>query len=183
MFSREKIRERLAALNLREQIILLCLLVLVLGVSFDFLFNKTFLEQNRELRSAVATAEEKVRHNEQLLSRKELIHAQYQKLESPSASGANSALTETDILRELADLAGNKVFVKNMVPRSGHFEGQPVMFVALDIEGPFKEIVDYLDMVLSEMPSEVENLSLSPWAGNGQGVVCRLSIRVECFDS
>ena len=188
MVQMERMRElkrrfsrRLASLSLRERVIMLCLLVLVVGYGSDFLFNKLYLERHQDLKAAVANAENQIRHNERLLSRQELIHAQYKKLESPGAAVKDSVLTETDILRELANLAGNKVYVKNIVPRLGHYEGHQVMFVALDLEGSFAEVVGYLEKILNEMPSEVGSLSLAPWSGSGQGVVCRLSIRVECF--
>ncbi len=179
----KNIREGLASLSMRERIILLCLLGLVVVFGADFLFNKLYLERNRELKAAVAGAEEQVLHYRRLLSREELIHAQYKKLESPVAAVEDSVLTETQVLRELADLAKNKVHVKSIVPRLGHHEGRQVMFVALDFEGPFEAVVGYVEKILKEMPSEVGSLSLAPRSGDGGGVVCRISIRVECFES
>jgi cell division protein FtsL len=180
---KKNIREGLASLSTRERIILLCLLVLVVVFSADFLFNRLYLERNRELKASVARAEEQILHNQRLLSREELIHAQYKKLESPAAAVEDSVLTETQVLRELADLAANKVYVKSVVPRLGHHEGRQVMFVALDFEGPFEAVVEYMEKILNEMPSEVGSLSLAPGSGDGGGVLCRMSIRVECFES
>lgn len=174
---------KLAALSLRERIILLCFLLVVVGYGSDFLFNKFYLEPNHELKAAVTAAENKTQHNQLLLSRADLIHTQFKELESPKAAVIDSVMTPTTILRELADLAGKNVFVKNLVPRLGHYEGQKVLFVALDLEGSFEAINGYLDKILSEMPSEVGSMSLAPWVGTGQGVVCRLSIRVECIES
>ena len=169
-------------MSLRERIILLCLLVLVAVFGGDFLFNKVYLERDRELKAAVAGAEEQILHHQRLLSREKLIHAQYAKLESPMAAVEDSVLTETEILRELSELAAKMVHVKSIVPRLGHHEGQQVMFVALDFEGPFESVVGYVEMILNEMPSEVGSLSLVPRSGEGGGVVCRISIRVECFE-
>ena len=180
---RWKFRVGLASLSRRERIILLCLLALVVGYGTDFLVNELYLRRSRELKAAVAVAEEKVRHQQRLLSREELIHARYRKLEYPMAVVPDSVLTETEVLRELADLAGRQVHVKSVVPRLGHHEGQQVMFVALDFEGPFEAVVGYVEKILNEMPSEVGSLSLAPWPGEGDGVICRMSIRVECFES
>lgn len=176
-------KKRLVRLSVRERVILAFLLILAAGYGSDFLFTHLYLENNRELKAAVITAEKQIRHHEQLLSRADLIHAQYQKIESPGAAIKDSVLTANEIIRELTDLAGKKVFVKNVVPRLGHHEGHKVMFVALDLEGSFEAVVIYLEDILSEMPSEVGSLSLSPWSGLGEGVMCRLSIRVECFES
>ncbi len=177
------LREGMASLSLRERIILLCLLVLVVGYGADFLFNRLYLERNQDLNIAVASAEEQVRHQQRLLSREELIHIQYRKLESPVAAVQDSSLTETEVLRELAVLAGQTVHVKSVVPRLGHYEGRQVMFVALDFEGSFEAVAGYVEKILNEMPSEVGSLSLAPWSGSGDGVICRISIRVECFES
>ena len=57
------------------------------------------------------------------------------------------------------------------------------MFVALDFEGPFEAVVEYMEKILNEMPSEVGSLSLAPGSGDGGGILCRMSIRVECFES
>ncbi len=176
-------RQGLRSLSLRERVILMCLLLLVAVFGGDFLFNRVYLERDRELKAAVASAEKQVLHHQRLLSREELIHVQYKKLESPMAAVEDSILTETEILRELSELAAKMVHVKSIVPRLGHHEGQQVMFVALDFEGPFESVVGYVEKILNEMPSEVGSLSLSPRSGEGGGVVCRISIRVECFES
>ncbi len=175
--------KRLGTLSLRERVILLCLLVLVVGSGGDFIFNKIYLERHQELKAAVATAEKQLRHNARLLSRAELIHTQYQRFESSATVVRDSIFTETEILRELADRAGKTVHVKNIVPRQGYHEGQNVVFVALDLEGPFASVMKYLTEILHEMPSEVASLSLAPWTGPGQGVMCRLSLRVVCLES
>ena len=180
---RINLRRGLRSLSLRERVILMCLAALVVVLGGDFLFNRIYLERDRELKAAVANAEKQVLHHQRLLSREELIHAQYRKLESPVAAVEDSVLTETEILRELSDLAAKMVHVKSIVPRLGHHEGKQVMFVALDFEGPFEAVVGYVEKILNEMPSEVGSLSLVPRSGEGGGVVCRISIRVECFES
>ncbi len=177
------IREPLAALSLRERVILLCLLVLAVIYGADFLFNRLYLTPELALRRDIAKAEEQVRHQQRLLSREAQIHARYQRLDSPIAGVQDSVLTETEVLRELAELAGVAVHVQSVVPRLGNHAGQQIMFVALDFEGSFSAVLGYLEKILNEMPSEVASLSLVPRSGAEGGVVCRLSIRVDCFES
>ena len=179
--SRKTIRSSLMSLSLRERIMLLCLLGLVVVHGAGLLLETLYLAPNRELTATVASAEEQVRHQQRLLSREEQIHAQYQKLESPTVAIEDSELTETAVLRELSELSGRQVHVKSVVPRLGHHEGVRVMFVALDFEGPFDAVVSYVEQILDEMPSEISNLSLSPRSGADGGVVCRMSIRVGGF--
>jgi hypothetical protein len=143
-----------------------------------YLLETFQLGPRRDLRRAVVAAEERVRHQRQLLARAEQIHARYRKLEANAVAGHDSARTENEVLRELSAMAGGQVHVKSVVPRRGHHEGVPVMFVALDCEGPFAAVTGYLARILAEIPSEISNLSLTPQPGAAGGVVCRLSIRV-----
>lgn len=181
--SKRNIRDQLTSLSRRERIILLCLLVLVVVFSADFLVNKLYLERKMELQENVAVAEEECRYFKQLLSREEMIHAQYKKLEFPVIDVQDSVLTDTAVLRDIAELAKTRVHVKSIVPRLGNHEGRQVMFVALDFEGPFDSVVDYVEMILFEMPSEVGSLSLAPGSGDVGGVICRMTIRVEYLES
>jgi|GEM_PF-6133547 len=181
--SRRKFRESLRALSRREQIILSCVLGLLVLFVADFLFNTLYLERKRALEAEVTQAEERVRHHQRLLSREEMIHAQYKRLESPGIAVQDSALSETEILRELSDMAGRTVHVKSVVPRLGDHEGRQVVFVAMDLEGPFTEVVAYVEKILNEMPSEVSSLSMATVAGQAEAVVCRLSIRVACYET
>ncbi len=181
--SRKSIREGLVSLSRRERIILLCLLVLVAAFGADYLFNNLYLERNRQLDEAVAEAEAKVLNFQRLLSREEMIHAQYKKLESPVIDVRDSVLTDTEVLRDIAELAEKRVHVKSIVPRLGHHEGRQVMFVALDFEGPFEAVAGYVEKILYEMPSEVGSLSLAPGTGSGGGVICRMTIRVDYRES
>jgi len=166
--SRKSIREGLTSLSRRERIILLCLLVLVAAFGADYLFNNLYLERNRELDEAVAEAEAKVLNFQRLLSR-------------PVIDVRDSVLTDTEVLRDIAELAEKRVHVKSIVPRLGHHEGRQVMFVALDFEGPFEAVAGYVEKILYEMPSEVGSLSLAP--GAGSGVICRMTIRVDYRES
>ncbi len=180
---RRNIRQGLASLSRRERIILMCLLVLVAAFGTDYLFTKLYLERNSELKEAVAKAEEESLYFKRLLSREEMIHAQYKKLESPVVDVRDSVLTDTEVLRDIAHLAEKMVHVKSIVPRLGHHEGRQVMFVALDFEGPFEAVVGYVEKILYEMPSEVGSLSLAPGSGGGGGIICRLTLRVEYIES
>lgn len=173
---------RLGGLSRRERVILLALLVLLVAYGGDFLLNRLYVQPRRALAEAVAQAEERVRHNQRLLSREEHIHAEYRKLGNQAAVARDSMLTETEILRELARLAGGQIKVQSVVPRVGSHDGRQVMFVALDFEGPFTGVADYLATVLAEIPSEVDRLSLAPRQGESEGVVCRLSLRVDCLE-
>lgn len=176
-------KEGLKGLSRREQVILLSLLVLVMVFAFDFLFNGLYLERRRELSESVAAAEAEVAYFHRLMSRQEVIHARYLKLESPGITVQDSVLTDTEVLRELASLADRSVHVKSIVPRLGQHEGRQVMFVALDFEGPFQSAVDYMEKILFEMPSEVGSLSLAPGSAGGGSVICRMTLRVEYLES
>jgi hypothetical protein len=157
---------------------LLCLVTLGVAYGGGLLFEGLDIGPRRELRAAMAAAEEQVANQRQLMSRAEQIHAAYRKLDSPAVTRADTAHTETEILRGLSEMAGPAVHVKSVVPRLGHHEGTPVMFVALDCEGPFLAVLGYLERILTETSSEVSNLSLAPQAGADGVVVCRISIRV-----
>ena len=171
------------SLSRREKVILFVLMVLLVFYVGEHLISRFFLEPRQALAEAVVEAEELALHHSRLLSREELIHAEYKKLENPVAAVKDTALTETEVLRELAELAGNRIHVKSVVPRLGFFEGSQMMFVALDFEGPFDSVVAYVETLLNEIPCEVDNLSLAPRSGDTGGVVCRLSLRVEYFES
>lgn len=170
------------SLSRREQFILFLLLVLLVFYAGEHLISRFYLAPRQALQEAVTAAEEQALHHSRLLSREELIHAEYKKLEDPVAAVKDTALTETEVLRVLAELAGKRIHVKSVVPRLGYHEGSQVMFVALDFEGPFDSVVAYVATLLNEMPSEVDNLSLAPRSGDTGGVVCRLSLRVEYFE-
>ena len=174
---------KLGSLSQRERIIVAALLVLLVFYGGEQLVSRFYLEPRLALKKAVASAEEQVLHHERLLSREELIHSEYNKLEDPVLSMKDMALTETEVLRELARLEGKRIHVKSVVPRVGYHEGVQVMLVALDFEGPFESVVAYLETLLNEMPSEVNSLSLAPRTGDTSGVVCRLSLRVEYHES
>jgi hypothetical protein len=175
---RPTIRWNPRALRPRELALLLGLLGVVVIYGTATLVESLYLAPSRELKQAVAAAEEQLEHQRRLLSRSEQIHAAYRRLESPVVAAADSARTENEILRELSVMAGEGVHVKSVVPRLGHHEGAPVMFVALDCEGPFVAVYGYLERILLEMPSEISNLSIAPQP-NGEGtVICRVSIRV-----
>jgi hypothetical protein len=157
----------------------LCLLALVVVYGGGWLLDSLYLGPARDLAQAVAAAEERVSRQRLLLSRAEQIEARYRELDAPAVAAADSAWTENAVLRELSELAaGRQVHVKSVVPRLGHHDGVPVMFVALDCEGPFAAVASYLDRILVEIPSEISNLSLAPQPEDAGGVVCRLSIRV-----
>lgn len=173
---------RLGSLSRRERVILLVLLVLLVAYGGDFLMGRLFVQPRKALAEAVAQAEEQVRHNQRLLSRAEHIHAAYLKLGGQVAVARDSVLTETEVLRQLAQLAGGQIRVQSVVPRVGSYDGRQVMFVALDFEGPFAGVVDYVTTILAEIPSEVDRLSLAPRQGTDEGVVCRLSLRVDCLE-
>lgn len=177
-----KIRTKRAALNRRERIILLSLLTLLVVYGADFIFNRFDLRPNHTLRVTVAEAEEQVRHQQMLISREKLIHARYQQLDSPAAAVQDTVLSETSVLRELADLADRNIHVKSVVPRLGHHAAHQVMFVALDFEGSFAAVLGYVENILHELPSEVASLSLVPGPKGDGGVVCRLSIRVDYLE-
>jgi len=170
-------------LTQRERVMLLCLLGMVVIYGAGLLAEGLYRGPQRELTAAVADAEEQVRHNARLLSREEQIHARFARLESPREASGDSVLTETEVLRELSELAGGRVRVKSVVPRMGHESGVPIMLVALDFEGPFDAVVGYVEQILDGMPSEIGNLSLSPSQGADGGVVCRMSIRVGGFET
>lgn len=181
--SRKNIREGLKSLSGRERIILLCLMVLLVVFGGDYLINKLYLERKQELAEAVVQAEKESLYFQRLLSREEMIHALYRKLDAPVVDVQDSVLTDTEVLRDIAELAKQKVHVKSIVPRLGHHEGRQVMFVALDFEGPFDSVIGYVEKILYQMPSEVGTMSLSPGTGDGGGVVCRMTIRVEYLES
>ena len=181
VISKINLVRRLGSLSRRERSILLLLFLLVFFYAGEYLVSRLFLEPHRTLAREVALAEQKVLDNERLLSREELIHTEFKKLDGPLASVRDSVRTESGVLRELAELAGRRIQVKSVVPRLGFHEGREVMFVAMDFEGPFEPVVEYVEAMLSEMPSAVDNLSLAPRSGDDDGVVCRLSLRVDCF--
>ena len=148
MKARKKINLQLGVLSRREKIILLVLLGLLTIYAADFLINRLYLQPRRVLTEAVAEAEEQVRHNQRLLSRAEHIHAQFKQLGDPVTVARDSVLTETEVLRQLSDLAGKNIHVQSMVPRVGSHDGRQVMFVALDFEGPFDSVVGYVEKIL-----------------------------------
>ena len=182
MNARKKLGLQMGVLSRRERVILLVLLTLLLVYAGDFLVGRLYLQPRRELAEAVAQAEEQVRHNRRLLSRAEHIHGQFKKLGDPVTVARDSVLTETEVLRQLSSLAGTGIHVQSMVPRVGSHDGRQVMFVALDFEGPFPGVVKYVSTMLDEIPSEVSRLSLAPRQGGEKGVVCRLSLRVDCLE-
>ncbi|MBU8869875.1 MAG: hypothetical protein KOO60_03260 [Gemmatimonadales bacterium] len=177
------VRNKISALSLREQIILLVLIVTAVVFTADYLFSNLYFERRKTLREDVEKAEERILHNRRVLSREEWIHAEYKKLDDPVASDRDSVLTETAVLRKLSELAGNGIHVTSVVPRMGFHEGNNVMVVALDFEGQLDSVIEYMNRLLNEMPVVVNSLSLAPRVGEGDGVVCLTSIRIACFDS
>ena len=177
------LRKRIGALSLREQVILLALLGLVVVFGAEYLFSNLYFERRNKLKEAVSVAEELIQHHGRILSREEWIHAEYRKLDDPVAAARDSVLTETAVLRRLSELAGSGIHVTSIVPRMGFQDGHQVMVVALDFEGQLETVIEYLNKLLNEMPVEVNSLSLAPRVGEGDGVVCLTSIRIECCDS
>lgn len=173
---------RLRALSAREQVILAVLVLLVTGYAVEAVFFDLFLERRNRLREGVEVAEETLAHQDRILSRADWIRARYRDLGEPVATGADSALSETEALRRVSELAEG-VHVTSVVPREGVHDGRMVLLVALDFEGPLPQVTGYLDRLLAELPLVVNELSLAPQAGEQEGVVCRTSVRIDCNDS
>lgn len=169
---------RLTALNSRERVLVLVLVALATAHGVGRLLDAAYLTPAREVRAAVAAAEAQLQHQQQLLAREDQIQARYAALTSAALATLDTLTTEADVLRKLSELAGPGLHVKSVVPRLGTHDGEPVMFVAVDVEGPFDGVVTYLQQVLGALPSRVSSLSLSTGAEAGVGVVCRLSLRV-----
>lgn len=176
-------RKRIAALALREQVILLVLLGMLGVICADYLFSNLYFDRRNSLKEAVTEAEELILHHRRILSREEWIHSEFKKLEGPVEAERDSILTETAVLRKLSELAGDGVRVTSVVPRMGIHEGSRVMVVALDFEGPLGPVIEYMNKLLNEMPIVVNSLSLAPRVGLEDGVVCLTSIRINCCDS
>ncbi|MFO7608613.1 MAG: hypothetical protein R6X35_05360 [Candidatus Krumholzibacteriia bacterium] len=170
-------RRRRTPSTRRERALVLGLAAMVGVWGAAVLVETLVARPGRELQAAVAAAEGRLEHQRQLLVRAEGIRARYRDLEAVDAA-ADSALTETGILRELSGLAGRQVHVKSVVPRPGTHAGQEVMLVALDCEGTLAAVVAYVEKVLARTPSEVASLALSSRSGADGQVTCRLALRV-----
>lgn len=165
-------------LSRRERWLLTGLLVVAAVHGGGVLLDATVLGPRARMHDAVTAAQQQADRQRDLLSRADLIHARYRQLGAPAAAGRDTLRSENDVLRELSAMAGDKVRVKSVVPRLGRHEGRPVMFVALDCEGPFAAVMSYLDRVLAGVPGEIGNMSLAQQPGIPSGVVCRVSLRV-----
>ena len=134
------------------------------------------LSPHRELRAAVTHAEDRLRDERRLLADAEVIHARYLEIESRGGDAPSEVMTESAVIGRVAGLAGATVHVKSVAPRR-HVDGR-TLHLAVDLEGPFGEVVEYLELLLEQGPSRITRLSLAADPRIDGQVTGRLSIEV-----
>lgn len=167
---------RTGSISVPRRTVLATLVTLLLGATALLLLDVLLFTPHRELRVELERAETRLRTERRLLAQADAIHARFLEIDGQRADTQVASMTESAVLGRVAGLAGPRVRVESLAPRRTN-EAR-TLELSLDFEGPFPDVVAYLETLLERGPSRIERLSLAADPRRQGHVTGRVSIEV-----
>ncbi len=176
-------RIQLRELNRREKWLVFSFVALTVGFGLDYLIRSEYLPRHHHLTTSVAHAENTLQRNARLLANADNIRRQYRDLNDPDLATDRETVSDRDVLRQIEELATRDVEIKSVIPYLDTTREVPTLSVSLEFECPLYAATTFIKEILTDLPGDLETMSMTAQPGRASDIRCRASFRFYCHES